>query len=112
MLIKRDAGGKLSLATSVPEATGPYQFCAYPLAMVDPRSYYTVLTPDTRSDYLVINSEKNIDIYNVSQSKMARSVPRKDGNTTINIFPAKEGYVMVYEYNKKEKTTRLSIEAL
>jgi hypothetical protein len=112
LLIKRDAGGKLSLATSVPEATGPYQFCAYPLAMVDPRSYYTVLNPDTRSDYLVINSEKNIDIYNVSQSKMARSVPRKDGNTTINIFPAKEGYVMVYEYNKKEKTTRLSIEAL
>lgn len=66
---------------------------------------------DTKSDYL-INSEKNIDVYNVSQNKMARSIPHMDGNTTINLFPAKEGYVMVSEYNKKEKTTRLSIEAL
>jgi hypothetical protein len=112
LLIRQDAAGKLSLATTVPEATGPYQFCAYPLSLVDPRSYYTVPNPDTRSNYLVINSEKSIDIYNVSQNKMARSVPRKDGNSVINIFPAKEGYVMVYEYNKKEKATRLSIEAL
>jgi hypothetical protein len=112
LLIRQDAAGKLSLATTVPEETGQYQFCAYPLYMVDPRSYYTVSNPDTRSDYLIINSEKNIDVYNVSRNKMARSIPHKDGNTTINLFPAKEGYVMVSEYNKKEKTTRLSIEAL
>jgi hypothetical protein len=112
LLIRQDAGGKLSLATTVPEQTGQYQFCAYPLYMVDPRSYYTVSNPDTKSDYLIINSEQNIDVYNVSQNKMARSIPHKDGNTTINLFPAKEGYVMVYEYNKKERTTRLSIEAL
>lgn len=112
LLIRQDAAGKLSLATTVPEQTGQYQFCAYPLYMVDPRSYYTVSNPDTKSDYLIINSEKNIDVYNVSQNKMARSIPHKDGNTTINLFPAKEGYVMVYEFNKKERTTRLSIEAL
>lgn len=112
LVIKQDAVGKLSLATTVPEQTGAYQFCAYPLYMVDPRSYYTVSNSETKSDYLIINSEKNIDVYNVSQNKMARSIPHKDGNTTINVFPAKEGYVMVSEYNKKEKTTRLSIEAL
>jgi hypothetical protein len=112
LVIKQDAAGKLSLATTVPEQTGAYQFCAYPLYLVDPRSYYTVSNSETKSDYLIINSEKNIDVYNVSQNKMARSIPHKDGNTTINVFPAKEGYVMVSEYNKKEKTTRLSIEAL
>jgi hypothetical protein len=112
LLIKQDANGKLSLASTVPEQTGTYQFCSYPLYVVDPRSYYTVTNPDNRSDYLIINSEKNIDIYNVSQNKMARSVPRKDGNSTINVFPAKEGYVMVYEFNRKDRTTRLSIEAL
>jgi hypothetical protein len=28
------------------------------------------------------------------------------------IFPAKEGHIMVAEYNRKEKYTRVSIEAL
>jgi hypothetical protein len=28
------------------------------------------------------------------------------------VFPAKEGHVLVSEYNKKEKYTRYSIEAL
>ena len=112
LLIRQDSTGKMSLASTVPEGIGQYQFCSYPLFTVDPRSYYTVANPDNKSNYLIINSEKNIDIYNVSQNKMARSVPRKDGNTTVNVFPAKEGYVMVYEFNKRERTTRLSIEAL
>ncbi len=51
-------------------------------------------------------------IYNISQKKIARTVSHKDGQIRTNIYPAKEGYVMVSEYNKKEKYTRLSIEAL
>jgi hypothetical protein len=35
----------------------------------------------------------------------------KDGNLKINVYPAKEGHIMVSEYNRKEKTTRFSIEA-
>ncbi len=112
LLIKQDPAGKISLANAIPEKTGIYQFCSYPLFVVDPRSYYTLANPETHSDYMVIDSDRKIDIYNVTQNKIARSIPRKDGSTTINVLPAKEGYVMVSEYNKREKTTRLSIEAL
>jgi hypothetical protein len=112
LLIKQDASGKLSLANTIPAARSMYIQSAAPLGSYDPRSYYNVTNPDTHSNYLVIDQAKNIQIYNVDQKKVARTIPHKDGNNLLTVFPAKEGYVMVYDFNKKEKTTRLSIEAL
>jgi len=43
---------------------------------------------------------------------LQRTIPHKDGDTKITVFPAKDGYIMVSEYNKKEKYTKFSIEAL
>jgi hypothetical protein len=75
-------------------------------------SYINVSNPDSRSNYLVIDGSKNIDIYNVNQKKIQRTIPHLAGKTEVSIFPAKEGHVMIHEVNLKEKTTRLSIEAL
>jgi hypothetical protein len=112
LLFRQDGAGKLELATTVPAPRSSYSFATYPVSSYDPNSYYTVKNSDTRTQYLIIDKAKDIDIYNVNQKKVARTIPHKEGNNMVTVFPAKEGYVMVYEFNKKEKTTRLSIEAL
>jgi hypothetical protein len=54
----------------------------------------------------------NIYIYNFNNKKLMRTISHKDGRIITRVFPAKEGHVMVSEYNGKEKQTRFSIESL
>lgn len=106
ILIKQDAKGVLSVGASIPsskkvsEETSRY------------RSYSAVYNKQTKSCYFIVSDLKTNSIYDISKNKIARAIPRKDDDSQINIFPAKEGHVMVSEYNKKEKYTRISIEAL
>jgi hypothetical protein len=112
ILIKQDHKGALSFESSVhAEPTGYYRG-VIPIAFYDNRSFYNVTNPETKTDYVVVDDKKNITIYNVTQKKVARTVPHTDGNLHITVLPAKEGHLMVSEYNKKEKYTRFSIEAL
>ena len=67
---------------------------------------------DSKGNYLVVDDVKNIVIYNVSQRRIQRTIPHKDGQVKLNVYPAKEGHILVSEYNKKEKYTRFSIETL
>ena len=71
-----------------------------------------MVNPDTKTNYMIIDDEENIYIYNVSSRKVMRTIQHKDGNVKINVYPAKEGHIMVSEYNRKEKYTRFSIEVL
>lgn len=111
LLIKQDAGGKLSLANTVPAAKSDKTIAWMPFSNYGPL-YYSVSNSDNHTDYMVVDDRKNVEIYNVNQKKMARTIPHRSDNNLVTVFPAKEGYMMVYEFNKKEKTTRLSIEAL
>jgi hypothetical protein len=43
---------------------------------------------------------------------LMRTISHKDGHTIIHVFPAKEGHIMVSEFDGKAKQTRFSIEAL
>lgn len=79
---------------------------------LDKKDYYKVVSPITRNNYMIIDDDVNIYIYNVNAKKVARTIAHKDGSVRIKIFPAKEGHMMVAEYNRKEKFTRISIEAL
>jgi hypothetical protein len=112
ILLKQNAKGALSLENSIP---GKHSQATYGGAVVsdyEPREIHCVTNSDTKTNYLIIDETKNITIYNVTQKKVARMIPHKDGNTLTSIYPAKEGHVMVSEYNKKEKYTRFSIETL
>jgi hypothetical protein len=71
-----------------------------------------VTNADAKMDYIILDDVKDIVIYNVSQKKVMRTIPHKGRNILTFVYPAKEGHVMVSEYNKKEKYTRFSIEAL
>lgn len=112
MLLKQTAAGQLSFEISIPANNSTFFPARVPLSYMDKRSFYTVYNSVTRSNYLIVDDVKDIVIYNINQKKVMRKVSHKDGNLRTDIFPAKEGHIMVREYNRKERYTRLSIESL
>ncbi|HEY6899233.1 MAG TPA: hypothetical protein VI233_01260, partial [Puia sp.] len=111
VIVKQTPAGKLSLESAIPLLNVMGATARYPLHGYDLDSY-TVTNPETKSNYLVIDNSRKILIYNIEQHKLARTIPHEDANSYITLLPAKEGHVMVSEYDKKQKQTRLSIEAL
>lgn len=112
VVVKQNAKGTLTLDKSINTNYTAYKPAAYPVSTVNNRSFYNVTNPNTKTDYLIVDDAKDIYIYNINQKKIVRTIPHKDGNVSTYVFPAKEGHVMVSEYNKKERYTRFSIEAL
>jgi len=112
VLLKQDATGKLSVMTPFADSNlDPFSVKNQFDLSVMPR-FYTVSSSETKSVYLIINDQANAIVYNPEKNKTVRVIPHKDGGSRINIFPAKEGHVIVAEYNRKEKYTKFSIEAI
>jgi len=112
MLVKQNGQGALSVENSIPTDHSSYHKAAMSLSWYNNKSFYPVFNSDTKTNYLVIDDEKNIFIYNVNKKQVVRTIPHKDGGIKTYVYPAKEGHIMVSEYDKKEKSTRISIEAL
>jgi hypothetical protein len=113
LLLKQDPKGELSVVNNFPTIKSTSVVASFPVFGYDNQpSYYNLTNTDTKTDYVVVSTAKDVNIYDVRQHKTARNIPHKDGNSLINVMPAKEGYVMVSEYNRREKFTRYSIEAL
>jgi len=74
--------------------------------------FYRVINTEKKADYLVADTDPVITIYDVTGKKIVHSIPHKDAGIITNVAPAKEGYIMIAEYNKKGKYTKFSIEAL
>jgi hypothetical protein len=114
MLLQQNAKGTLRTHSYIPGEHSRYHIAALPL------SYYTngakgfrlVTNTDSKTNYLIIKDTKNTLVYNINESKLIRTIPVKDGNIITRVYAAKEGHVMIEETNKKEKYTRMSIEAL
>jgi hypothetical protein len=111
-LLKQSIKGELVLENSIKGNNSKFYPAYIPTYMYNGRSFYSVTNSDTKTNYLILDDVKDIVIYNVNQQKILRTIHHKDGNIRTSIFPANEGHVMVSEYNKKEKSTRLSIETL
>jgi hypothetical protein len=112
VLLKQTPKGALTFETAVAANNSKFFTTRYPMYMKDTRGYYIVTNADTKTNYMIIDDTKDIFIYNVDKKKTVRTIPHKDGNIRTYVFPAKEGHVMVSEYNRKEKYTRYSIESL
>lgn len=112
MLLKQSATGVASFENTIESEHSRFQSSALLMNMVATKTMYTVTNSDTKMDYVIVKDSKNSIIYNVNQKKVVRTIPFKDGNSRTTIYPAKEGHIMVREYNKKEKYTRFSIEAI
>jgi hypothetical protein len=112
VFVRQDSSGNIALDNSIPCDETKYFGDLGILEQLDKKDFHKVDNPDTKNNYMIIDDEQNIYIYNVNARRVMRTIPHKDGNIKINVFPAKEGYMMVSEYNRKEKYTRFSIEAL
>ena len=111
VFVRQDASGGLALDNTIPcddsRDFGPTGI----LSAFDKKDFYKVYNPDTKTNYIIIDDAENIFIYNANAKKVMRTIPHKDGNIKTNVFPGKEGHIIVAEYNKKERTTRFSIES-
>lgn len=113
MVLKQTPNGKLSYENTIPCNSTSFIPGRAPMALYGPqKSFYRVSNSNTKNDYVIVDDVKDIVIYNVTQKKVAKTIPHKDGNIKTYVYPAKEGHIMVSEYNKKEKYTRFSIESL
>ena len=113
VLVKQTPKGVLSVENSIDaDHGGFYRTNAFNGWSFDTRSYYTATDVEKKNTHLIINDKKNIFIYSMNGKKVVRTIPHKENGTYTYVFPAKEGHIMVSEYNKKAKSTTVSIESL
>lgn len=112
IIVKQSPKGLLSIDNTIESNHSKFIPWRAPFSMRDDKSFYLVNNTNTKTNYIIVDDVKDIFVYNLNQHKIIRTIPHKDGNVRTNIYPAKEGHVMVAEYNKKEKFTRFSIESL
>jgi hypothetical protein len=118
-IICQDSSGKLKVVASVKGdkygSTPPRQ-----LAPNEPdRRIYNVTNTITNKHFVVIKDIKTITIYNVTDNNVVRTIQiyknrydRLTNKLAIDVLPAKEGHILVTEYDKNTKSTRYAIEAL
>ena len=111
-LMRLDDTGRLKLERPIPGNGTIYYPARLPMGIYNSRRFIHIHNSNTQNNYLVINDTKNITIYNVEQKKIARVIPHKKGNLYYDVKPAKEGHLLVTQYDSKARTTRYSIEAL
>jgi hypothetical protein len=111
-LVKQNAKGVLSVENTVDGDHGGFYSTKISGWAFDTRNYYYATDPEKKNTHLIINDKDNIFIYSLNGKKVVRTIPHKDGNTFTYVFPAKEGHIMVSEYNKRAKSTTVSIESL
>ena len=112
VFVVQDGKGKVKLDNNITCDETSYFGPAGPVNDMDKKSFYRVVNSEAKTNYVIIDDEKNIYIYNVNGQKLVRTIQHKEGGIKTQVYPAKEGHVMVAEYNRKEKYTRFSIEGL
>jgi hypothetical protein len=111
-LLRQDSMGKLRVESTIALDHSMYKVSHGDFVFYPKRSFYTVANPASKASFLIVDEEDDIVIYHIEKKQVVRKVPHKDKSVFTDVFPAKEGHIMVRQYNRKEKETRLSIEAL
>jgi hypothetical protein len=112
VFVTQDNKGALKLDNHIPCDEGKYFGPAGTLFELDHKSFYKVVNQDTHTTFIIVDDIENTYIYNFNSKKLVRTIQHKDGRIKTRVYPAKEGHIMVSEYNSKERSTRFSIEAL
>lgn len=113
VILKQDAKGNLTVAENIDWTKGRFH-SAYNTAIrdFDKKYFYTVSGNEVKNSHLILDDSKNIIIYDLIKHKQDRVIAIKEGKTRTYVIPAKEGHIMISEYDGKEKTTSISIESL
>ncbi len=108
-LMLQTAKGELQLQEAIPSNSDRNAFNREPAAYT---TVHRITNADRKSEYLVMDEKKDVVIYSLNKKKVVRTIPHKDGNVHTGIMPAKDGHIMVVEYNRKERYTKVSIEQI
>ncbi|TCJ14211.1 hypothetical protein EPD60_09395 [Flaviaesturariibacter flavus] len=112
MLLRQDSTGRLRFENTIPGEQSRFLQAKVDLGYFPGKLFYSVANATTKSNFLIVDDADKAVIYNLEKRKIVRTVPHRDGKVSTYIVPAKEGHIMVVENNRKEKYTKLSIEAL
>lgn len=112
ILFKQDTTGSLRYENSIDGKDSKYLPSKAGFGLFDHRNFYTVRNAVSKSNFLIVDENDETSIYNIENRKVVRKVPHWDGKVRTSIYPAKEGHIMVVEFNKSAKETKLSIESL
>lgn len=113
VVVKQDPKGNLTITDNVPGMAGSRFFPAFQqINYFDNKSFYSVSSNEAKNSHLILNDSRKIIVYNLKKHKEERSIAIKDGSIRTDVFPAKEGHIMIAEYDKKAKSTTISIESL
>ena len=108
-MISQDDKGQLRILQSIPNTADRNAFSREAAATT---TLHRITGSDAKSEYLVMDEDKDVVIYSMTKNKVVRTIPHKDGNLVKGVIPAKEGHIMILEYNKKERYTKVSIEQI
>lgn len=111
LILKENPNGKLSYYGTMNYDNSifyPGQTPTYRLSDYARKNYFNV----NQNKYLVLNDVKNVYIYNIDNKNVVKTIPHKRGSNISNVYRAKDGFIMISEYNANEKSTKLSIESL
>ncbi|UPK68935.1 DUF6770 family protein [Chitinophaga filiformis] len=112
LVMQMDKNGKIHYIDSIGTELYKRKNAAPIFKGADNCTFYSLTNPDTKTSFLIVKGEKDITIYNVHDKKIVRKIARTNNEVKTNIYPAKDGHIIVSEYDEKEKSTRLSIEAI
>jgi hypothetical protein len=115
VVLKQDVNGKVAVNNTIDLAKSKFVVGKAVVGQkISPyfTKGYSLKGNDGQTNFLILDNPKEITIYNLTTQKVGRTINHKSDGILTHIGPAKDGHIMVYEYNKKEKSTRLSIEAL
>lgn len=111
ILVKQTQGGELIVKNLIPSHHSPGFNGYLSFSKFEARYYYPILNSNTKKEFLVIDDTQIVTFYDVDQQKVIKAVPRWRGKQDTYVSVAKEGYIMVTEYNKKEKFTKISLQS-
>jgi hypothetical protein len=113
VIIKQGNKGSLYVDQTIDKSKSRYAQARVPVELYDASNdFTTIYAPATKSDVIIFKDADAYNIYSLAKKQVIRKIPYYVGKSSIRVFGAKEGHIMVLENNRKERYTKLSIEPI
>lgn len=107
-IFKLTPNNRFSRVTTVSQEKSDKNFAK---EIVMPGATRNMINEEGTQAYFVGGDYSNINITNLTTRK-TKYIPRKSGNISSSVYPAKEGHYMVVESNSSSKSVKLSVVPL
>ena len=114
MVVRLDDKNNLKYMGTIPMENSSYlEGRNGPYSAMNTHSFQHISNAADKSDFVLADDDKKVVIYSLQKNAIIKTIPHKESrNVTLDVFSAKEGHILIVEYNKKDKTRTLSIEKI